>query len=503
MPFRITHHNLLSFDIKIVLGVVGAFLFFLGFALLFPLFIDLIYGENTWLAFLISAILAFGIGGSLFYFFRPKRELKNREAFLIVSLTWIVMSLVGAIPFMLSGLPISFTDAFFETMSGLTTTGASIFGGTTASGFQNPTIEDLPKSLLFWRSLSHWLGGMGIIVLSIAIFPLLGFGGMQLFQAEAPGPTTDKLTPRVQNTAKLLWVVYAGFTFAQFLLLWIHPSMDWFDALNHAFATMATGGFSTQNGSVADYNSVYIDAIITLFMFFAGINFALHYRLFTGKWDALISNRELRFYSLIALAGSVSITVSLFIQLDYSLGDAIRYGTFQALSIITTTGFGTADYEVWPSVAVFVLLLLFFTGGCAGSTSGGPKMIRWLILIRNSFKEITQTLHPKAILPVRVGSYAVEPNVVRTVLSFFILYLFIFATTGLILSFLGLDYVSALGASIACLGNIGPGFGIVGPSENFAAIPNLGKWVLSFAMMIGRLELFTVLILFSPKFWHE
>lgn len=503
MPFRITHHHLLSFDIKIVLGVVGAFLFFLGFALLFPLFIDLIFGENTWQAFLVSAILAFGIGGSLFYFFRPKRELKNREAFLIVTLTWIVMSLVGAIPFMLSGLSISFTDAFFETMSGLTTTGASIFGGTTASGILNPAIEDLPKSLLFWRSLSHWLGGMGIIVLSIAIFPLLGFGGMQLFQAEAPGPTTDKLTPRVQNTAKLLWVVYAGFTFAEFLLLWIHPSMDWFDALNHAFATMATGGFSTRNGSVADYNSVYIDAIITLFMFFAGINFALHYRLFTGKWDALISNRELRFYALIVVIASLSITASLFIQSDYSLGNAIRYGTFQALSIITTTGFGTADYETWPSVALFVLLLLFFTGGCAGSTSGGPKMIRWLILIRNSFKEITQTLHPKAILPVRIGSHAVEPNVVRTVLSFFILYLFIFATTGLILSFLGLDYISALGASIACLGNIGPGFGIVGPTKNYAAIPDLAKWVLSFAMMIGRLELFTVLILFSPKFWHE
>jgi trk system potassium uptake protein TrkH len=443
------------------------------------------------------------VGGSLFYFFRPKRELKNREAFLIVSLTWIVMSLVGALPFMISGIDISFTDAFFETMSGLTTTGASIFGGTTASGLINPTIEELPKSLLFWRSLSHWLGGMGIIVLSIAIFPLLGFGGMQLFQAEAPGPTTDKLTPRVQNTAKLLWVVYAGFTLAQFLLLWMHPAMDWFDALNHAFATMATGGFSTQNGSIADYNSVYIDAIITLFMFFAGINFALHYRLFTGKWNALISNRELRFYTLIAVAGSLSIAVSLFFQSDYSAGDAIRYGSFQALSIITTTGFGTADYEVWPSVALFVLLLLFFTGGCAGSTSGGPKMIRWLILIRNSFKEITQTLHPKAILPVRVGSYAVEPNVVRTVLSFFILYLFIFATTGLILSFLGLDFISALGASIACLGNIGPGFGIVGPTENFAAIPDFGKWVLSFTMMIGRLELFTVLILFSPKFWHE
>ncbi|TNE71177.1 TrkH family potassium uptake protein [bacterium] len=500
---RLTHHKILSFDIKIVLGVVGAFLFFMGFALLLPLFIDLIYQEDTWQAFLVSAVISFGIGGGLFKAYRPKRELKNREAFLIVSLTWITLSMVGAIPFVLAGVTSSFTDAFFETMSGLTTTGATIFGGTTASGQVNPAIEMLPKSLLFWRSLSHWLGGMGIIVLSIAILPLLGFGGMQLFQAEAPGPTTDKLTPRVQNTAKLLWLVYAGFTFVEFILLWLHPSMDWFDAINHAFATMATGGFSTKNGSVTDFNSIYIDVIITLFMFFAGVNFALHFRLFRGQFATLTSNRELRFYGMLTVASVLVISASLWYQSDYSIGDAIRYGSFQAVSIITTTGFGTADYELWPTVALFVLLLLFFTGGCAGSTAGGPKMIRWLILIRNSFKEITQTLHPKAILPVRIGSFAVEPAVVRTVLSFFILYLFLFATSALILSFLGLDFISALGASIACLGNIGPGLGNVGPTDNFAYIPDLGKWVLSLAMMIGRLELFTVLILFSPKFWHE
>lgn len=493
----------LTFDFGIVLGVVGAFIFFMGFALLLPALIDLIYNEHTWQAFVISAFIAFTIGGILFYLFKPKRELKNREAFLIVSLTWLGLSVVGALPFLLTGVLSSFTDAFFETMSGLSTTGATIFGGITDSGNRNPDIEMLPKSLLFWRSLSHWLGGMGIIVLSIAILPLLGFGGMQLFQAEAPGPTTDKLTPRVQNTAKLLWVVYAGFTFAEFILLWLHPSMDWFDAINHAFATMATGGFSTKNGSVADFHSVYIDVIITIFMFFAGMNFALHFRLFTGKWDALVSNRELRFYTLVTFSSILFISGSLYFQQNQSIGDSFRYGSFQVLTILTTTGFGTADYELWPSVSFFILMLLFFTGGCAGSTAGGVKMIRWLILIRNSFKEITQTLHPKAILPVRIGPYVVEAPVVRTVLSFFVLYIFLFATVALLLSFLGIDFLSSLGASIACLGNIGPGIGNFGPTENFASIPDLGKWILSFAMMIGRLELFTVIVLFSPKFWRE
>ena len=499
----ISKHLHLTFDFGIVFGVVGAFIFFMGFALLLPMIIDFICQEDTWMAFLISALISFLLGGSLFYIFKPKRELKNREAFLIVSLTWLGLSAVGALPFVLTNVLSSYTDAFFETMSGLTTTGATIFGGVTDLGQKNPDIEMLPKSLLFWRSLAHWLGGMGIIVLSIAILPLLGFGGMQLFQAETPGPTADKLTPRVQHTAKLLWVVYAGFTLVEFLLLWIHPSMDWFDAINHAFATMATGGFSTKNGSVADFNSVYIDVIIIIFMYLAGVNFALHYRMLTGKFDAFLSNRELRFYTLVSVGSVIVISLSLFWQSGLSLGDSFRYGGFQAISIITTTGFGTADYDIWPTVAFIVLVLLFFTGGCAGSTGGGVKMIRWLILIRNSFKEITQTLHPKAILPVRIGRYTVEPAVIRTVLSFFILYIFIFATVAVILAFMNIDFMSSIGASIACLGNIGPGFSSFGPTDNFAAIPTLGKWVLSFAMMIGRLELFTVLILFSPKFWRE
>lgn len=490
-------------DFLVVLGILGAFTFFLGFALLLPALIDVIYGKDFWHTWLISAAIAFISGGALWFFFRPTQEIRIREGFLVVSLTWLVLSLVGALPFTISGILPSYTDAVFETMSGLTTTGSTILGGTTSSGFQNPMIEDLPKSFLFWRSLSHWLGGMGIIVLSLAILPLLGIGGMQLFQAESPGPTTDKLTPRVQETAKLLWVVYVAFTAVEFILLWLHPSMDWFEALNHSFATLATGGFSTKNASIAAFDSAYIDTVITLFMFLAGINFAMHFRLLKGDTNAFLSNREIRFYTLITLIGIIGITFSLWFFDGRTLLDALRYGSFQAVAIITTTGFGTDDYELWYSFGAFFLFLLFFTGGSAGSTGGGIKMIRWMILIRNTGREIKQIIHPRAILPVRIGDKAIDANIQRTVLSFFILYIFIFALGAFIISFFGYDLLSSVGASIAALGNIGPGWGDFGPTDSFAPLPYMAKWVLIFLMMIGRLEIFTVLIIFSPTFWKQ
>ncbi|MDZ7806592.1 MAG: potassium transporter TrkG [Gracilimonas sp.] len=492
-----------NIDFLVVLGVLGAFIFFMGFALLAPAIIDLVYGQDTWHSFLISAGIAFTVGGTLWYFFKRDHELRIREGFLIVSLTWFSLSLVGALPFVISGILPSFTDAVFETMSGLTTTGSTILGGTTSSGFTNPQIEDIPKSFLFWRSLAHWLGGMGIIVLSLAILPLLGIGGMQLFQAESPGPTADKLTPRVQETAKLLWVVYVAFTAAEFLLLWVHPSMDWFEAINHAFATLATGGFSTQNGSIADFNSAYVDWVITFFMFLAGINFAMHFRLFRGDTESFFNNREIRFYSLIIGIGVVMVSGSLWLVDNYSLLEALRDGAFQVVAIVTTTGFGTDDYEIWNSIGAFFLFLLFFTGGCAGSTGGGIKMIRWMILIRNTSREIKQIIHPKAILPVRIGDQAISQHIQKTVLSFFILYIFIFATGAFIISLFGYDIMSSIGASIAAIGNIGPGWGDFGPTDNFAGLPYAAKWVLIMLMMVGRLEIFTVLIIFSPAFWRQ
>ena len=490
-------------DLKPVTGILGGLIFFLGVSMLAPVFVAIFYDEASWSAFLITAVSAMAGGAFLFILFRPKYEIRIREAFLIVSLAWFVGSLVGAFPFTLSGTLDSYTDAVFETMSGLTTTGATILGGPTTHGFVNPDIESLDKSLLFWRSLSHWLGGMGIIVLSLALLPLLGIGGMQLFQAEYSGSKSDKLTPRVQETAFLLWSVYIGMTAVQFLLLWAHPSMDWFESINHAFSTLATGGFSTKNTSVTAFDSVYVDVVITVFMFLAGINFALHYRLLSGNTAGFFKNREIRFYSFLTAIFIVGVSAALWISDGYSIGESLRYGSFQVVSIVTTTGFGTDNYVIWQPLAAFLLFLLFFTGGCAGSTGGGIKMIRLMIITKNIAREFRQLIHPQAVIPVRIGDRVIESPILKTILGFFVLYFFIFAIGSLIMSSLGFDLISSMGASIASLGNIGPGWGEFGPIDNYSHVPAVGKWVLTILMLIGRLELFTILVIFTPWFWKS
>lgn len=467
------------------------------------MFISLIFNDGLWLAFLLPAVLAFGFGGTFYYFYRPTEELRNREAFLVVGSTWLVLSLVGAFPFWLSASVASYTDAVFETMSALTTTGATIYGGTTAEGINNPAVSSLAPSLLFWRSLGHWLGGMGIIVLSLAIFPFLGIGGNQLFRAETTGPTSDKLTPRVQETAKLLWGVYFIITAAEFLFLWIHPSMDWFQALNHAFATMATGGFSTFDGSIGELDSAYIDFVITFFMLLAGVNFALHFKFLSGKFSKVFEDRELRFYLFIIFLSTLFLTGVLWLKGNYSLFDSFRYGSFQALSILTSTGFGTSDYEIWPVFGQFVIFILFISGACAGSTTGGFKMIRWLIVVRQLRKQIKTIIHPQAIIPVRIGKNVVDEKTLHTVISFFTIYVLIVGLGGFIFSLFDLDLLTSLSASLSAVGNIGPGFGSIGPTENWAHFPLLAKWVSIFLMMIGRLEIFTVLVIFSPAFWKQ
>ncbi len=490
-------------DFRLITGIMGGLVFFLGVSLLLPLIIALIYSEPSWNAFLITGSTSMFVGALMYGSCRPQAELRMREAFMIVTLTWFLGSLIGAFPFTLSGTLASYTDAVFETMSGFSTTGATILGGTTSDGIHNPAIEDLDKSLLFWRSLTHWLGGMGIIVLTLALLPLLGIGGMQLFQAEFSGSTSDKLTPRIQETAFLLWTVYMGMTGVQFLLLWIHPSMDWYEAINHAFSTMATGGFSTKNASVGAFDSVYVDIIITVFMFLAAINFAMHYRLFTGNAKSFFENREIRFYTMLTALFIVGISGGLWLIDNYSPGEALRYGSFQVLAILTTTGFGTDDYALWMPFTSFLLFLLFFTGGCAGSTGGGIKMIRLMIITKNIKREFRQILHPQAILPVRVGKRVIDSSILKTILGFFVVYFIIFALGAVVMSFMGYDLVSAMGASIACLGNIGPAWGDFGPMEDYAHVPYSGKWVLLILMMIGRLELFTVLVLFTPWFWRN
>jgi trk system potassium uptake protein len=490
-------------DFPLIIGILGLFTFLMGFALLTPVPISIAFNETIWWIYLLSAAIAFTIGGLAFYFFRPRDEIRAREAFFIVGVTWVVLSAFGALPFLLSQSVHSTTDAFFETISGLTTTGATIFGGISHNGTANPSIESLPHSILFWRSMLHWIGGMGFIVLSIAILPFVGLGSTTLLQAESSILDSDKITPRVQQTAKLLWVVYFGFTMLHFILLWLHPSMGWFDALNHAMSTLATGGFSTKDASVGWFGSAYVDVVIIIFMYLAGISFAMHFRLLRGEYTHFLINRETRFYTLVSVSAVILTAFGLWIQGDYTPVEALRFGGFQVMSILTTTGYGTDDYSLWPSFALLILISLFFAGACAGSTSGGIKMFRHLIMIRTVFREIRQSVHPRAVIPLRIGNRIIEPKMVRQILSFFMLYLLLFIAGGLILTILGVDPVSAMSASIACLGSIGPALGEFGPAQNYAGMPALGKWLMQIFMLIGRLELFTVMVLFSIPFWKE
>ena len=509
-------------DWKAIVGVLGVLLVALGVALVAPALVGLAYGEGAWWAFAATASASLVAGGALWAAFRPTDELRVREGFAIVALAWVVLSLVGAVPWVWGGVLAEYTDAFFETMSGFTTTGATIL-----SGADTPAIEAVPNAFLFWRSLTHWLGGMGIIVLTIAVLPLLGVGGMQLFKAEVPGPSADKLTPRVTETAKRLWAIYVALTVLQVLLLL--PAMSLFDAVNHAFATLATGGFSTENGSVGQYGSAYVDGVITVFMVLAGMNFALHYQLLHRNVTGVVKNEELRVYLAILAAATVLLTLSLWtptggllpgaVTLDgavvaeaeagravvhyESFPEALRYGAFQAASIITTTGFGTADYEVWPPLAIGILFALFFVGGMAGSTGGGVKVVRVLLILKNAFRELRQLVHPQAILPLRLDHRVVPEGIVRTVLSFVVFYVGLIGLGTLLMGFLGLDLWSAFSATFSCVGNVGPAFGTMGPTETYTHVPAAGKWVLSFLMMAGRLEIFTVLLLFTPAFWKR
>lgn len=497
---------------KAVARTLGGLLLFLSVALLLPALVGLYYQEPSWWSFGVTACLALAIGaGTWGALGGPGREdLGVREGFLIVALSWLVLSLIGALPFVLGGVLDTYTDAFFETMSGFTTTGATIFGG---GG--NMEIEAMPNAFLFWRSLAHWMGGMGIIVLTLAILPILGVGGMQLFRAEVPGPSADKLTPRVRETAKRLWYIYVGITALEVVLLL--PAMSLFDAVNHAFATMATGGFSTENGSVGQYGSAYIEWVVIVFMFLAGTNFALHYRMLRGKAITIVRDTEFKVYTGIVVVGTGLVVLAVWTPVGSLIApaaesgfeqygsplEALRKAAFQVIAIATTTGFGTADYELWPPLAIGVVFILFFCGGMAGSTGGGIKVVRHVLLFKNSFKEIKQLVHPQAILPIRMNGEVLPKGVMGNVLSFFVLYFGLVVVGTLVTALMGMDLLSAFGATISCVGNIGPAWGTFGPTENYAHLPALGKWVLALLMMAGRLEILTVLILFAPTFWRR
>ncbi len=478
--------------VRNVIYILGLLSIFLAGMMLLPLPFSIYYGDGDHWALVGASVITLAVGVVAITTTRFDGELRARDGYAIVSLAWVVFSFLGSLPFIFSGSIPSITNAFFETMSGFTTTGATIL----------TDIEALPRGILFWRSLTHWIGGMGIIVLSLAILPFLGIGGMQLFKAEVPGPVADKLTPRITETAKILWGVYVLISAIETTLLMI-AGMNLFDALCHTFGTMATGGYSTRNASIGAYNSALIDYIIIVFMIIAGTNFSLHYRALRGDWKAYFRNQEFLFYVGIIGLATLLIGADTFRNVYASPLEAFQKTLFQVVSIITTTGYGTADYEQWSFSSQFVLFTLMFIGGCAGSTGGGIKVVRIYLLTKFVFSEFVHLLHPHAVVPVRIGRQVIPREVITNVLGFFVLFVFITILAIFAMSAMGLDMPTAFGSVAATLGNIGPGLGDVGPTDHYAHIPTPGKWLLAFLMLLGRLEVFTVIIIFSPGFWKK
>jgi len=490
---------------KIIFHIMGLLLLCNGGFMLLAALVSGIYSDGATLSIAFAAITTMFVGTfAMFYTRGHKKEVKRREGYIIVTFGWIVMSVSGMLPYLFSGAIPTLTNAFFETISGYTTTGASILDD----------IEVLPEGVLFWRSLTHWIGGMGIIVLAIAILPLLGIGGMQLFAAEAPGPNADKLHPRITDTAKRLWLIYFGYTVAETLLLKL-AGMNFFDAINHALATLSTGGFSTKNLSVAYWNDQpMIQYIIILFMFLAGSNFVLSYFAFKGRVQRVIKDEEFKFYAgLIALFVIIATTVVYFKAevpvTEYHpkvFGDfesSFRNALFQVIAVVTTTGFVTADFTGWTPFLTIFFFGFMFMGGSAGSTSGGIKVMRHVLIVKNGLLEFKRTLHPSAIIPVRYNGKTVKENIVYNIIAFFVLYMLLFIIGALVLGAMGVDFVTAIGGAASSLGNVGPAFGSLHPLSNFNGLPDAGKWWCGFLMLAGRLELFTVLILLTPYFWKR
>ncbi|MCT4665601.1 MAG: TrkH family potassium uptake protein [Flavobacteriales bacterium] len=489
-----------------VMQIIAVIVRFSGGFILLSSFVSWFYEEKVFVDILLTGLLLIGL--SFIGKFFPKtqdKELSKRDGYLVVALGWIFLTISGALPYWFSGAIPNFTDAAFESISGFTTTGSSIL----------TDIESMPKGLLFWRSMTHWLGGMGIIVLAVAILPLLGVGGMQLFVAEAPGPSADKLRPRIADTAKRLWILYVALTGIQSILLRI-AGMNWFDSVNHALCTLSTGGFSTKNASLAHWNdNPWIQYIVIIFMFIAGANFVLTYFALNGKVKKLTGNEEFRYYFGIVALFTIVSTLFIYFQADVSqssiahpmvwgaLESAFRHALFQVLAVITTTGFVTADFTMWTPILTVLFFGMMFLGGSAGSTSGGVKFVRHIIMIKNGFMEFKRQLHPKAIIPVRFNGKAVHMKIVYNILAFFVIYMSFFIIGALALALTGLDFLTAIGGSATALGNVGPGLGDVSPVDNFAHLPAAAKWITSFLMIIGRLELFTFLIILTPYFWSE
>ncbi len=478
----------------VILGNMGRILLIIGFAMMSCLFWSIAYHEDVTSSIALAACLTIITGLILKYVYPEQENIHYKEGFLLVSLGWLVASVFGSLPYILSGYLPSFADAFFETVSGFTTTGASVV----------VDVEVWPRGLMFWRCLTQWLGGMGIIALFVAIIAGMGARANQLFKAEVPGPISDKISPRIRETARKLWIIYVIISLACFLILYF-LGMDIFDALCHTFATMATGGFSTKNASIGFYASPLIQWTITLFMFIAGASFTLHFLAFKKRSPlTYLRDPEFKLYTGIVLLACFLVALSLNLQgIGTGWEEKIRLASFQVLSIVTTTGFASADFNNWPALAIGVLFMMMFVGGCAGSTGGSIKPGRYLIISISTVNELKKMVHPKAVLPLRFGNRFIKESLLINVLQFFFLYMVFLGLGSIFLAALGIDMWSSLTAAASCLGNIGPGFSRVGPTQNYAFIPDSGKYILSILMLVGRLEIYPMLVLFLPQFWKE
>ena len=466
--------------VRLTLHIIGSFLKYFALAYIVPLVTALYYGED-WRIFLYSLLITLTIGLILEFRFKTEKVIERADGFTIVAFTWLLIPLLGTLPYLFLGL--GFLDAFFETMSGFTTTGATILN----------VVEELPKSALLWRSLTQWLGGMGVVLLFISILPRLGVGGSQLFDREFPGPLPERLRPRFSTTARLLWTIYVGFTAAQIALLYFLARLPLFDSICISFSTIPTGGFTPTTASIGAYANPLAEYIIMFFMFLAGMSFILHYQVLRGNWKALKSE-EFRLYLII-------LAVAIFLLILSQGFNSYREGMFQAISIMTTTGFVTADFGSWHSGARIVLLALMFIGACGGSTGGAIKVVRVLTLIKHTGVMMRKAIFPKAVIPVKLNQKSIPEGIIRDIISFLFLYILVAIAASVVLCFLGLNLETSISAVAATLGNVGPGLGGVGPSLNYSLLPGAAKFILIICMWLGRLELFTVFMIFFPRFW--
>lgn len=480
-------------NLRPIIRVISVLLVIIGGLMFTGLPFSFYFDSGDAMPLLQSGLICIAIGILLWLIpFPGENEIKKREGYLIVAMGWLSMVSFGMLPYLFSGVIPDVVGAFFETVSGMTTTGASVLND----------IEAVPEGILYWRSLTQWIGGMGIIVLTVAIFPLLGIGGIELFVAEAPGPTSDKLHPRIQETAKRLWLIYVALT-ASLILILVLGGMSFYEAINHAFTTMATGGFSTKNASMAYYDLPQIQYPITLFMFFAGTNYTVIYFGLKGKFSKVWASDEFKAYIFIVLVLSAIVTLIVKSHTGLPWEKAFRDSIFQIVSIVTTTGFVSADYTSWSNSLTMLFFVLMFLGASAGSTSGGIKLIRHLVFFKNSFLEFKRILHPRAIVPLKLNGQVVTGRILTHIIIFLLLYMMLFVIGSIVVSAMGLDFMTAIGAVATSLGNVGPGIGEVGPVDNFAWLSPEVKFTLSILMLLGRLELFTILVLFTPYFWKS